>query len=158
MLNFTVYGVPQPQGSIRAFTPKGWKRPVLTSDNAKVKPWRQEIAGTALAIMERDSIRRIERPAGVKVTAYFYFPRPKSTKKSVEHKTTKPDIDKLTRALHDALTGIAFEDDSQIVESKAVKSSSAILTSRWIRYKNDGSGPLQRVTVTEATWNLKLLN
>jgi hypothetical protein len=39
--------------------------------------------------------------------------------KSVVHKTTKPDIDKLTRALHDALTGIAFEDDSQIIESKS---------------------------------------
>jgi crossover junction endodeoxyribonuclease RusA len=121
MLNFTVYGLPQPQGSIRAFMPKGWKRPVLTSDNAKVKPWRQEIAGTAAALMERESIRIIQKPFGVRVTAYFYFPKPKSAKKSVTHKTTKPDIDKLARALHDALTGIVYEDDSQIVESRAIK-------------------------------------
>jgi crossover junction endodeoxyribonuclease RusA len=121
MLNFTVYGLPQPQGSMRAFTPKGWKRPVLTSDNAKVKPWRQEIAGTARAIMARDRIEVFRREEPVYVHAIFYFPRPKSAKKSVVHKTTKPDIDKLTRALHDALTGIVFEDDSQIVESKAAK-------------------------------------
>ncbi|MCR4339570.1 MAG: RusA family crossover junction endodeoxyribonuclease [Gemmatimonadaceae bacterium] len=32
-----------------------------------------------------------------------------------EWPTTKPDADKLTRALLDALTGVAYVDDSQVV-------------------------------------------
>ena len=50
------------------------------------------------------------------ITVAFFFDRPKSTKKSVRHKVTKPDIDKLARSILDALTGIAFADDSQVTE------------------------------------------
>jgi Holliday junction resolvase RusA-like endonuclease len=140
MLNFTVYGLPQPQGSIRAFTPKGWKRPVLTSDNAKVKPWRQEIAGTALAIMARATYPQdFESEEPVYVHAFSTFPRPKSTKKSVVHKTTKPDIDKLTRALHDALTGI--------VSRTTHRSSSRGCQIFRRSSRKCFCGPLQRVTV-----------
>ena len=81
-LLFTVYGVPIPQGSMKAFTPKGWTRPILTSDNKKTKPWRQEVAGAALEAMQR-----------------YGFEKPQSTKKSVVAKTTKPDLDKLARSL-----------------------------------------------------------
>lgn len=35
--------------------------------------------------------------------------------------TQRPDGDKLTRAIWDALTGVAFEDDSQVVEWHGVK-------------------------------------
>jgi crossover junction endodeoxyribonuclease RusA len=113
-LTFVVFGVPQPQGSSRAFMPKGWTRPVITSDNSKVKPWRQEIVGTALNEIERVGFSLIDS-GPVQVEAKFFFERPKSTKKSVVHKTTKPDLDKLVRSLGDALTGIAFRDDSQVV-------------------------------------------
>ncbi len=41
MIEFTVYGVPIPQGSTKAFVPKGWTRPVVTHDSARTKPWRQ---------------------------------------------------------------------------------------------------------------------
>lgn len=112
-LAFTVYGTPIPQGSTRAFIPKGWSRPLITAANSKTKPWRQEIASTALAEIERQRFApRMEGP--VSLTAYFFFERPKSLSKSLISKTTKPDIDKLLRALQDALTGIAFKDDSQI--------------------------------------------
>jgi crossover junction endodeoxyribonuclease RusA len=43
----------------------------------------------------------------------FFFERPERAKSSL--KTTKPDIDKLQRAALDALTGVLFEDDSQVV-------------------------------------------
>jgi len=36
VLTFQVYGEAQPQGSAKAFIPKGWKRPILTSDNAQL--------------------------------------------------------------------------------------------------------------------------
>lgn len=116
MLVFTVYGTPQPQGSMKAFMRPGLRFPVVTSDNKQTKPWRQELAGTAKAAMEEMGILTLVRPAAVRVEAAFYFSKPKSTPKSVHHKITKPDLDKLARALLDGLTGIAFEDDSQVTQ------------------------------------------
>jgi Holliday junction resolvase RusA-like endonuclease len=37
------------------------------------------------------------------------------------HKTTKPDVDKLMRAVFDALSGVVFEDDAQVVEGSFKK-------------------------------------
>jgi crossover junction endodeoxyribonuclease RusA len=116
-LEFTVYGKPQPQGSTKAYMPKGARFPVVTSDNEKLKPWRQQISGTAESIIR--SVPGASVPMlheAVEVRLQFYFDKPKSTKKSVIHKITKPDIDKLERAVFDALTGIAFKDDAQVVK------------------------------------------
>jgi len=117
LIEFTVFGVPQPQGSTKAFIPKGWKRAIITSDNKKIKPWRQEIAGVAIAKMAGLSVCE----SAVSVDATFYFDRPKSTPKRVTEKITKPDVDKLGRGLLDALSGIVFKDDSQVVRCKLSK-------------------------------------
>jgi crossover junction endodeoxyribonuclease RusA len=126
-LNFTVFGIPQPQGSTRAFlTPamraRGWTRPIITSDNAKLKPFRQELAQTALVAMREGGAEKAGHGVPVSIALAFYFPKPQSAKKSAIFKTTKPDVDKLLRAVLDALTGIAFEDDSQVCECRLVKS------------------------------------
>jgi Holliday junction resolvase RusA-like endonuclease len=91
---------------------------VITSDNAKLKPWRQEVSGTALAEMKKAGLTMITRkPArAVHLEARFFFDPPKSRRKHQVHKITKPDLDKLARSLADSLTGIVFEDDSQISE------------------------------------------
>ena len=116
---FTVYGTPVPQGSTRAFVPKGWTRPIITAANSKTKPWRQEIAGVCKNVLNGCSPAGSSRPVSVKIA--FYFDKPKSTKKSVQYKTTKPDLDKLARSVLDALTGIAFEDDSQVTDLRISK-------------------------------------
>jgi crossover junction endodeoxyribonuclease RusA len=113
---FTVIGTPRPQGSSRAFIPKGWSRPVITTDNQKLKPWRQEIASTAQSL----NVPMFDRSVPVEITMNFYFSRPASAKKR-RGMTVKPDIDKLVRGIFDSLTGILFEDDSQIVEHHARK-------------------------------------
>ncbi len=113
-ISFTVFGTPQPQGSTRAFMPRGWKRPIITTDNRRLKPWRQEIAETAIAQMNGQP--PLEKTTAVSVAVTFYFAKPASTPKRVLDKTTKPDIDKLERALLDALTGICYVDDSQVAE------------------------------------------
>jgi Holliday junction resolvase RusA-like endonuclease len=113
-ITFTVIGTPQPQGSSRAFIPKGWKRAIITSDNSKLKPWRQEISGTAQVAMNQSKIGLLEN-IPLAVEASFFFDKPKSTKKDVRHKITKPDLDKLLRGLLDSLTGIVFRDDAQVV-------------------------------------------
>lgn len=124
MLRATIYGLPQPQGSMKAFTPPGHRFPVVTADNEKLKPWRQEVAQTALAEMKRTGATMIKRPCGVMLQVAFFFDRPKSTKDGAA-KTTKPDLDKLVRGLLDALTGIAFEDDAQVLQCFSTKSYSS---------------------------------
>lgn len=119
-LRFTVFGTPVPQGSTRAFIPKGWKRPIITAANAKTKPWRQEIAGAALHAMENSAFKMIAEGA-VSLAVAFYFDKPKSTPKRISAKTTKPDADKLLRGVLDSLTGIAFKDDAQITNCSVLK-------------------------------------
>lgn len=120
-LTFTVMGDPQPQGSMRAFIPKGWSRAVLTSSNKKMKPWRQEVAGTALAAMEDAELTCSGKGVPFGLDLVFRFKRPKSVRKTVLYKTTHPDTDKLIRAILDALTGIVWHDDAQVIEIRAKK-------------------------------------
>lgn len=121
-LSFTVYGRPQPQGSIRAFMPKGRRFPVLTSDNLKLKPYREAVALYALMAMAQQVLSEpVKRPAAVCVKIKFYFKRPESAPKERTEVTVKPDVDKLARAALDALSGVAFEDDSQVVYLEARK-------------------------------------
>jgi crossover junction endodeoxyribonuclease RusA len=119
--SFTIFGVAQPQGSTRAFMPRGWTRPVITTDNAKVKPWRQELAQTAMVVMHESGAKLAARGVPISIALTFYFDKPKSEKKFAVHKVTKPDLDKLLRAVLDGLTGIAYEDDSQVCECLVAK-------------------------------------
>jgi len=121
-LAFTVYGEAQPQGSARAFVPKGWSRPIITSDNLGLKSWRQLVAEAAnRAVASRPANERGLLLEGVRLTIAFYLPRPKSLPKRVTAHTKKPDIDKLVRACCDALTAICFRDDSQVCELVTAK-------------------------------------
>lgn len=108
-----VYGPPVPQGSTRAFVVKGKAR--VTHDNAKVKPWRQEIAATARA----HGVRVQAGP--MTLVATFWLPRPLSRPKRASAPDRRPDLDKLVRAVLDALTGIAWHDDGQVVAITATK-------------------------------------
>jgi Holliday junction resolvase RusA-like endonuclease len=118
---FTVFGTAQPQGSTRAFLPRGWNRPVITSDNSKLKPWRQQLSQMALIAMQESGAKLVARGVPVSIVLTFFFEKPRSERKSARHKTTKPDLDKLLRAVLDGLTGIAYEDDSQVCECRVAK-------------------------------------
>lgn len=101
---------------MKAFVRPGAKFAVVTSDNTKTKPWRQEIAGCCAETMQQIGMQQIPRDNGVRVEVFYYFAKPKSTKKSKTQKTTKPDLDKCDRSVLDALTGIAFVDDAQVTQ------------------------------------------
>lgn len=109
-VTFTVRGLPVPQGSVRAFMAGGRAR--VATKSAPLMAWRTAIAtagGTAMG----------ERPvlAGpVVVRATFSVPRPASAPRRVLVPATRPDLDKLARALLDALTGVVLRDDSQVVD------------------------------------------
>jgi hypothetical protein len=121
ILKFSVYGVAQPKGSARAFMPNGAGMPVVTSDNPKNKGWQQLVAEAGGRAIE--GIGGTMFSAGTALTLWveFRLPRPASLPKRVVEHTKKPDLDKLIRSVKDALTKVAWNDDSQVVEVYARK-------------------------------------
>jgi crossover junction endodeoxyribonuclease RusA len=118
-LAFTVYGVAQPKGSMRAFTPRGMHFPIVTDSNRSVRSWSQLVAeGANRAITALPDGDRGILTGPVRLTVAFYLPRPKSLPKrrAVAH-VTAPDWDKLARAVSDALSHVAYHDDRQVVEA-----------------------------------------
>ncbi len=125
VVEVVVRGIPVPQGSVRAFVnPKtGRAQVVSTQRGGPLGAWRDRIATEAQMQMgERPPIR-----GPVKLQARFTFPRPSAhygknglLPSAPVHKTTAPDVDKLTRAF-DALTGIIWIDDAQVVEMHVAK-------------------------------------
>lgn len=115
-IRFVVYGHPEPQGSTRAFVPRGWTRAVVTSDNPKLKPWRQQLSRCAIEALKDNGGELLAKPAGIRLAVCFFIEKPASVSKSRMLPTVKPDADKLVRALLDALTGTIFEDDSQVTD------------------------------------------
>lgn len=128
-LTLEVFGLPVPQGSKQAFVVG--KRAVVTErGQATLKPWRSSIAAAAAELVEEP----LAGPLSIRLA--FTLPRPKShyrtgaragelrdtAPKWVE---TRPDIDKLARAVLDALTGVAYRDDGQISELAANKAFGA---------------------------------
>jgi Holliday junction resolvase RusA-like endonuclease len=119
MITFTAYGVPAPKGSMKAFMRPGMRVPIVTHDNLKTKPWTETLKWAAKEAVNGNIIPMAEGPLCLQV--WFNMPRPKSLPKRVEHHTKKPDLDKLVRCVKDALTGIVWTDDAQVVEEHAYK-------------------------------------
>ena len=109
-------GLPQPQGSSRAFVRGG--RAIVTSDNPKLRDWRHRLAIAIGAARGRPQL--VTGP--VRVELRFHLPRPKSAPKRVTWPTTRPDLDKLVRGCFDAMSDAGvWRDDSQCVELQATK-------------------------------------
>lgn len=120
MLQLVVYGTPVPQGSTKAFLPKGWKRPIITSDNTKLKPWRQAIVDEARGWAAKHG--PWTREVALELYVVFYLRRPASAPRRVVEPTKLPDLDKLVRAVGDGLTDAGvWTDDAQVVEISARK-------------------------------------
>lgn len=117
-LKITIYMRAQPQGSARAFVIAGKAR--ITTDNKKLRPFRSELAQMAIAELGDRPQPLFGKHEPVAVSVIFCFQRPPSAKKR-KFPVVKPDLDKVTRGVYDALTGIAFHDDAQIVQSNQDK-------------------------------------
>lgn len=115
-LRFTLYAKPEPQGSTRAFMVRG--RPIITSANAKMKPYRHSLTQLGMEEMSRKGHTAPLCPQGtpVEVTVVWTLAKPKSTPKRVKHPAKKPDLDKILRSVLDSLTGVAYYDDAQVVK------------------------------------------
>ena len=115
MRTYTITGNPVPQGRARAFTRPGMKG-VRFYDPAQSKDWKSIIR---FSVLRQDPERIIDGPVAVK--AVFYLKRPVSLPRKVVFHTKKPDLDNLLKAVKDALKGICWTDDSQVVETTCRK-------------------------------------
>ena len=122
---FTVYGNAEPAGSKRAFYRPGLGVRVVDA-NPKSREWKNLVAQEA----GRISTGMLEGPLSLHAT--FYRPRPAShfgsgrnagvlKTSAPAYPATRPDTTKLLRAVEDALQGVLYRDDAQIVEQHVSK-------------------------------------
>lgn len=101
MNSFWVDGIPATKGSWKV-TRTGHLRP----DSQRERPWANAVAWTARSF-------GVKPLAGaVNVTINLFYPRPK---KPTHAFPSRNDVDKAARSCLDALTGIAWQDDQQVV-------------------------------------------
>ena len=151
MITFTVRGIPAPQGSKRLVPSgrggRGRGFHVIEDQNNRVKGWRSDVRDAAREAMggQRplegpvaiELVFRHRRPKGHYLPANSRRPRPELRDDAALWPAGPPDIDKLARSILDALTGLVFDDDAQVVDLGLAK-----------RYA-DGEGPGLTCTVRD---------
>lgn len=120
-----VRGIPQAQGTARAFVAGGKARIATDSNrpNSPIGSWRQAVNAEARRVYGDEPASR----GPIRIEAELTWPRPLAHFRAGKPdrglradaptwKASKPDPDKAARALLDALTGVAYVDDAQVVE------------------------------------------
>ena len=125
-LHFRVHGTPTTQGSKRGFINPKTKRVIIVDDNSPaLKTWRQDV--TAAAIEARTEADPLDVP--LKLRALFMIRRPQAhfgahglKASAPRFSSSAPDLDKLLRALLDAITisGL-WRDDARVSSISAAK-------------------------------------
>lgn len=117
-LAFDIQIMPVPQARPRFFVRRsGLKHFVGAYDPAKCKSFKEVIAWYAkLKAMEHGLKKALKDPISIKLI----FQMGENGKE--KYHTKRPDIDNLAKAVKDALKGIIYADDSQIVEAYICKS------------------------------------
>lgn len=130
LVSVFVPGTPKPQGSAKWIRSNTTGR-AIPKTNPDLLAWRDRVAGFAAARMAEAGAEVTAEP--VALVARFVFQRPKGhvrrsgdlTRSAPRHHGQRPDVDKLIRAVGDALTGVVYRDDCQVVEVRASKAWAA---------------------------------
>jgi Holliday junction resolvase RusA-like endonuclease len=122
VISFTVLGEAKPAGSKTAFVNPKTGKAIVTDASKGAKPWQAEVKAAASEAMKGNE------PFVGPLHAHFKFFRARPTshygtgRNAGEVKlsapfapATRPDVLKLARAVEDALTGIVYRDDAQII-------------------------------------------
>lgn len=125
---FFVPGRQRPAGSKKGFFNKNTGKMIITHDNPATRDWMQSVKWFAMKAADRMVIET----GPVKLTLIFVAERPKGhfgsgrntgvlKTSAPSEKITMPDLTKLTRAVEDAMKGIVWKDDSQVVKQNTEK-------------------------------------
>lgn len=126
MIKITVDGKPAPQGS-KVRNQYG----AIYESNKAVGPWRADVRAECQRVMRAGGYGPVQGP--VEVTVYFRLTRPRShygtgrnatvlRRGAPECPASKPDADKLLRAVLDALTQAGvYTDDAQVCRIEVCK-------------------------------------
>lgn len=88
------------------FTIKGTPVSAQTRNRARLQTWKQRVRAAANVVLNPDS-RAIQGDVCVTITYYY--------------EGESPDVDNIIKPIQDALNGIVFEDDVQVIETKSRK-------------------------------------
>lgn len=103
-----IFGEPVAQGRPKAFRSGNH---IGMYDPKKSSTWKDSVRMQAIA-------KKTEMLSGaIYMETTFYLTRPKSLPKKVVYHVKKPDVSNLVKAIEDALEGICYHNDSQIVKS-----------------------------------------
>lgn len=131
MIRIEVFGTPAPGGSKKVIPVRN--RPgrfnVVDDAGPRNKSWRQDVANAAMLAMSETGAKQFAPGTPLILHIDFHMPRPKAHyRKNGELKpgapkwhTSKPDGLKLRRSTEDALTGVAWHDDSNVVNGSERK-------------------------------------
>jgi Holliday junction resolvase RusA-like endonuclease len=145
MIEITVHGEARPAGALQIGARGDGTRFLHHRSSSDLRKWMRAVKREA-----REAMRgRSATGRAVRVDVSFYVARPKAhfgtgrnaglvkpLADAYPIKRSKGDIDKLTRACLDALTGVCFADDAQVVDVRARK-----------RFADGLAGPLATVRV-----------
>jgi crossover junction endodeoxyribonuclease RusA len=118
-LDFTVYLRVEPQGSKKAIPHKATGRIILIDVKSReLKAFRLALGAIARGKVSEIPWAPVHVPLKVQLDCFFI--RPESVKNR-RFPSVKPDVDKAARSCLDAMTGIVYADDAQVVQLIATK-------------------------------------
>lgn len=124
-LKFYVPGQPVAQGSMLGHIVRGKRGGYVAKSRQppKLRNWRHQVAWRCWEAMKAEGLLLEpleDGPVELYVIAFSVKPqRPHPKRKYLP--ATRPDLDKILRAVGDALTGVFYKDDSQVVNAMCFK-------------------------------------
>lgn len=124
MITIVIPGLARPGGSKKGFFNPKLGRVMIVDANDSARPWKAQVSDAAMQAMDgRPMLQR-----ALSISVRFYLPRPKGhwgrhglLPSAPPFPAVKPDATKLLRPLEDAMTGIVWRDDAQIVHQDVAK-------------------------------------
>jgi len=113
-IRITIVGEPHPRQSVRSALAPSGKIIHYQPSNTPAARWKDKIRATCL---QHKPDKLLLGAIGAVVN--FYLSTPK--KKRHQSPIGKPDLDNLEKPLWDAMQGVFFQDDAQIIEKTITK-------------------------------------
>lgn len=118
-MKFKIPGEPCAQGRPRFTVIRGH---AVAFDPAKSKNYKSFVKMLAMDAMDEQEWKYTELPLRIVICAWETIPKSKTKKfrqdalEGKEFPTVKPDLDNVAKTIMDALSGVVYKDDKQIVD------------------------------------------